>query len=465
MAQVSMQVPIREKVGYAFGDVASCIFWQTIGSFLLFFYTDVFGITAAAAGTMFLVTRLWDAATDPLMGTIADRTQTRWGHFRPYLLWVAAPFAGIGILLFTTPDFSPSGKLIYAYITYNLMMMAYTAINIPYSSLLGVITSDPLDRVSLSSYKFVGAFTGGLLIQAFTLPLVAFFGQGDRAVGFQYTMGLYAVVALMLFLVTFLSVRERVQPVKGHQSKVLDDLKDLASNKPWLILLLLGLFTLSYVAIRNGITIYYFKYFVKNETLYNSYMVSATFAVILGIFVVERLARRVGKARMYMILMAISSVLTAAFYWLRPEDVAWMYALNIMANFTMGPTSVLVWSMYADAADWSEWKTGRRATGLIFSAATFAQKMGWAIGGALPGWLLTIFHYQPGVENQLPESIFGLRLMMSFIPTIGSLLATIFVLFYKLDERTMKQIETELNQRRAGEAVFEAEAERAPVKA
>ena len=449
MAEETTRVAMREKVGYAFGDVASCIFWQTIGSFLLFFYTDVFGIPAAAAGTMFLVTRLWDAINDPMMGTIADRTKSRWGRFRPYLLWMAAPFGIIGVLLFTTPDFGPTGKLVYAYITYNLMMMVYTAINIPYSSLLGVITSSPVERVSLSSFKFVGAFTGNLLVQAFTLPLVAYFGQGNRAVGFQHTMMLYGVVALALFVVTFLSVKERVQPAAGQKSKVVEDLRDLSKNKPWFILLLLGLFTLAYVAIRNGITIYYFRYYVKDEMLYNSYMVSSTFAVIVGIFVVERLARKYGKVRMYMILMAISTVMTAVFYWLRPQDVFWMFTLNIIANFTMGPTSPLIWSMYADAADWSEWKTGRRATGLVFSAATFSQKMGWAIGGAVPGWLLTLFHYQPGVAEQLPESIFGLRLMMSFIPAVGSILATLFVMFYKLDERTMKQIETELNERRA----------------
>ncbi|RPI22641.1 MAG: MFS transporter [Acidobacteria bacterium] len=449
MTQGTVRVPIREKVGYAFGDVASCIFWQTLGSFLLFFYTDVFGIPAAAAGTMFLVTRLWDAVNDPMMGTIADRTHTRWGRFRPYLLWMAAPFAIIGVLLFTTPDLGPTGKLVYAYITYNLMMMVYTAINIPYSSLLGVITSNPTERISLSSYKFVGAFTGGLLIQAFTLPLVGYFGQGNQAVGFQRTMILYAVVAFALFVVTFLSIKERVQPDPSQKSNIRQDLRDLSKNKPWFILMLLGLFTLSYVAIRNGITIYYFKYFVKNETLYNSYMVSATFAVIIGIFVVERLARKYGKVRIYMILMGISTLMTVAFYWLRPQDIFWMFTLNIIANFTMGPTSPLIWSMYADVADWSEWKTGRRATGLVFSAATFSQKMGWAIGGALPGWLLGLFHYQAGLANQPPESIFGLRLMISFIPAVGSILATLFVMFYKLDERTMKQIEAELNERRA----------------
>ncbi|RPJ59208.1 MAG: MFS transporter, partial [Acidobacteria bacterium] len=255
------RVPIREKAGYALGDVASCIFWQTLGSFLLFFYTDVFGISAAAAGTMFLVTRLWDAVNDPMLGAIADRTKTRWGKFRPYLLWMAVPFGISGVLLFTTPDFGPTGKLVYAYITYNLMMMVYTAINIPYSSLLGVITSNPVERVSLSSYKFVGAFTGGLLIQAFTLPLVGYFGQGNRAVGFQYTMILYAVVAVALFVATFLSIKERVQPVAGQKSKIIDDLRDLSKNKPWIILLLLGLFTLAYVAIRNGITLYYFRYY------------------------------------------------------------------------------------------------------------------------------------------------------------------------------------------------------------
>ncbi len=458
-------VRTREKVGYACGDLASCLYWQTIGSFLLFFYTDVFGISAAAAGTMFLLTRLWDAVNDPLMGTIADRTKTRWGRFRPYLIWLAVPFGIIGVLLFTTPDFSPTGKLIWAYVTYNLMMMAYTAINIPYTSLLGVITSDPLDRVRLSSFKFLGAFGGNLTVQAFTLPLVAYFGQGDRAIGFRNTMMLYGTIAVGLFLVTFLAVRERVQPPPSQKSRIKDDLRDLSRNKPWLILLAIGLFVLAYVAIRNGVTIYYLKYYARDENLYNYYMVSATIATIVGIFVVDWLTKKFGKARMYMILMGISSVLTVAFYWLRPQDVAWMFALNILANFTMGPTSVLLWSMYADAADWSEWKTGRRATGLIFSAATFSQKMGWMIGGAIPAWLLALFHYQPNVPVQLPETLWGLRIMMSFLPAAGSVLATLFVMFYKLDERTMKQIETELNQRRSAGAESGTPAIDAAVKA
>ncbi len=304
-------VRTQEKVGYACGDLASCLYWQTIGSFLLFFYTDVFGISAAAAGTMFLVTRLWDAVNDPIMGTIADRTKTRWGRFRPYLLWLAVPFGVIGVLLFTTPDFSPTGKLVWAYITYNLMMMAYTAINIPYSSLLGVITSDPLDRVRLSTFKFLGAFGGNLAVQAFTLPLVAYFGQGDRAIGFRNTMMLYGTVAVALFLVTFFSVRERVQPAPSQKSRVKEDVRDLSRNKPWLILLAIGLFVLAYVAIRNGVTIYYLKYYARNENLYNWYMVSATIATIIGIFVVGWITKKVGKARMYMILMGISSVLTA----------------------------------------------------------------------------------------------------------------------------------------------------------
>ncbi len=451
MNKKSAHVPITEKIGYSLGDLASCIFFQSFMLYLLYFYTDVFGISAATVGTMFLLTRVWDTVNDPMMGMIADRTNTKWGKFRPYLLWMAVPFGIMGVLTFSTPDMSVIGKIIYAYITYTLMSMVYTAINIPYSALLGVITPDTKERTSLSSYRFVGAFTGGLLIQFFTIPLVKKFGAGDEAQGYQYTMALYAVIAVVLFLITFLSTKERVKPPTEQKTSLLSDLKDLSKNRPWFVMFFVGIFTLSAFSIRGAATIYYFKYYVNDDSLVKWFLTSGTIAVIVGIFIIDRVAKKFGKKNTYIVLMALSFVFYVLFYIPGPQNITWMFVLNILASVVSGPTSPLVWSMYADVADWSEWKTGRRATGLVFSAASFAQKMGWTIGGALSGWVLAFFAYDAGVE-QAVETLFGIKLMMSVFPGLGCILAAIAVLFYKIDEKLMKKIESELAERRLVEA-------------
>jgi len=443
----SAKLSLTEKIGYSFGDVASCIFFQSFMLYLLYFYTDVFGITAATAGTMFLVTRIWDSVNDPLMGILGDRTNTRWGKFRPYLLWMALPFGIVGVLTFSTPEMSLQGKIIYAYITYSVMMMVYTAINLPYSALLGVITSDPKERTTLSSYKFIGAFGGGLLIQFFTLPLVERFGKGNEAVGFQHTMILYAAIAVVLFLITFLLTRERVKTPVAQKTPIRTDLKDLIKNKPWLVMFLLGVFTLAAVSIKGAATMYYFIYYVEDKGLVKWFFTAGTLAVIVGILLVDRIARRYGKKKTYMWLMILTFVFTLPFYFLGPEQVVWMFVLQILGSVTMGPTSPLVWAMYADVADYSEWKTGRRATGLIFSAGSFAQKMGWTIGGAVSGWILALYHYEAGAD-QTVETLKGIRYMMSIYPAIGALLAAIAVTLYNIDEKLVSRIETELKERR-----------------
>ncbi len=444
----SAKLSLKEKVGYAFGDAASCLFWQTFSMFLLFFYTDIFGIAAATAGTMFLVTRIWDTFFDPIMGIIADRTQTRWGKFRPYLLWMAVPFGLIGVLTFTTPDFSPGGKLVYAYITYSLMMMIYSAINVPYSALLGVISPDSQERTSVASFRFTFAFIGGLIIQWFTLDLVDYFGKGNKALGFQMAMGIYAVLAVILFIATFASTKERVQPSRGQKSSLTTDLKDLMANKPWLILCSLGIFTLCYVSVRNGAIIYYFKYYVANEKLAAMYMVVGSFMSMLGTFLIQYITPITGRKNAYIGCMLITTVVTILSYWVSPSQIVLMYVYQILINIIMGPTSALIWAMYADTADYSEWKTGRRATGLILSASGMSQKFGWSIGGAAGGWLLATYGFQANATQSL-EAQNGIRLMMSFIPALGSILAGIVMFLYRLDEKTMKSVQSELEARRA----------------
>ena len=440
------RLSVKEKSAYALGDTASNLFFQSFMFYLMFFYTDVFGISAAAAGTMLAVTRLWDTFNDPIMGIIADRTKTRWGKFRPYLLWGAIPFGIIGVAVFTTPDLSPERKLIYAYITYTLMMMVYTFVNIPYSALMGVITPDSIERTSVSSYRFVGAFSGGLIIQFFTTPLVKKLGGDNPAVGYQWTMAVFAIAAAVMFFITFAGTKERVIPKQSKRTPLKSDLKDLMTNKPWLILFFVGIFTLSYVSIRNGSILYYFKYYAQREDLANWFMISGTGANLLGVFATHWLSERFGKGRLYCILMIGSALMLAGFYFIPPSNLGLLFTVNIISALLAGPTAPLVWAMYADCADYSEWKNGRRATGLIFSAATFAQKAGWTVGGALVGWILASYGYQANME-QSADSIAGIRLMMSVYPAIGAILAAACFSFYPLREPLMAQITKELDER------------------
>jgi len=454
-----MKLSIKEKIGYASGDFASNLFWQTFMFFLPIFYTDVFGLPMGVAALLFGLSRILDGITDPLMGMLADRTRSKWGKFRPYILFLAIPFAIIGIASFSTPDLALRGKIIYAFITYNLMMIVYTAVNIPYSALMGVLTPDSQERTSVSSYRFIFAFGAGLFVTAFNNTFVEYFGNGNAAIGYKYTITLYAVLAVILFLITFATTKERVVPKKKENNSIKADLKDLISNKPWLILLLAGIFTIFYVSIRNGSIAYYFKYFVEvkfftfslfghdfSYDLASSFMVIGTLAGILGIVAVKKFADLVGKKMAYLILMLSSTVFTCAFYFLDKDQVQAMFILQVLANFLMGPTSVLVWAMYADIADYSEWKTGRRATGLIFSASTMAQKFGWSLAGVVTMALLASFGYEAN-SVQTTESLSGIKALISFIPSIGSVLCAVLILFYALDDKLVKKIQIELAER------------------
>ncbi len=720
------KLSVKEKIGYGLGDTASNLYFQMYINFLLFFYTDVFGIPAAAAGTLFMVSRFWDAVNDPMMGVIADRTDTKWGKFRPYLLWIMFPLAVIGVLMFTTPDLSTSGKIVYAYITYILMMMAYTAINIPYSALMGVLSPHSTERTSASTYRFVLAFVGAFIIQGLTLPLVNLTGQesegctinnqvitltetgtkaskiiieaddgqettttnflvkveepdplapklkesvdrlnltrgfathtmalsemftlsnqgelefrvkssdeevatvslekdkrlkiqeqgvgqakvtvtaiynkyqktdytfwanileegnqppelvarldeltydleeetkiidlntyfeddepltfhtdadnkkvvitetsngrtklelknpgiskvtvtandhrggitetdfyvhvksaendppavyikpenmeltegygktkidvsqafkdldGDNlslsvtkvnmAKGFPITMAIFGVLAMILFYITFATTKERVHPSTEQKTSLKNDLKDLLGNKPWMILLLMGIFTLGYVIIRMGTIMYYFKYYIGNELLAAAFMVTGTVAVIAGTASTQYLSKLLGKKKLYLMVMGLSSILTILFYYVPKDQIFMIFAVHILISLVMAPQAPLLWAMYADTADYSEWKNGRRATGLIFSAATFSQKFGMAIGGGIAGWLLSMFNFEPNVV-QSPETITGIKLMMSYIPAGATIIATVAALFYPLDDTTMANIEKELEQR------------------
>jgi len=454
----SLSVKLKEKFAYACGDFASSMFWKLFSMFLLFFYTDVFGISAAAVGTMFLLTRIWDALNDPIMGMIADRTNTRWGKFRPYLLFGALPFAIIGSATFLTPDFSPTGKLIYAYLTYNLMMMVYTLVNVPYSSLMGVMTENTDERTSLASYRFIGAFSGGLVVTASANYLVEYFSKtGGVKPGYFWTVMIYAGTAAVFFIITFAGTKERLRPSKIKQSNFTDDLKDIKKNSPWFIMLGASISVLIFNSLRDGSILYYFKYYIKSQSVNffgsqfsfsQSVLASAYMSIwlatnIIGVILAKPVSLKIGKKNTFMISASTSAILSFAIFFLKPDQIILIFFSNILIGISAGIVLPLAWSMYADIADYSEWKTGRRATGLIFSSSSMSQKFGWTLGGALNGWLLSAFGFIANVE-QNSFSLLGIRLMISVFAGTGALLAVIFIYFYPLTESSVKKITAEL---------------------
>ncbi len=427
-------IKLTEKIGYGFGDMASSMFWKLFGAYLMIFYTDVFGLPAAVVGTMFLITRIWDSAFDPIVGVVADRTHSRWGKFRPYLLWLAVPFGIIGVLTFVTPDWSPTGKLVYAYVTYSLMMMIYSAINVPYASLLGVMSPNPKERNTLSTYRMTFAYIGSFIALLLFMPLVNFFSGnskdlGDQQTGWTMAVVVIAILCIILFFGCFAWTKERVKPIKEAQNPLKEDLKDLFKNKPWWILLGAGVAALVFNSIRDGATVYYFKYFVVEEdyatvsffgmsfVLSGLYLALGQAANIIGVIAAAPVSNRIGKRNTYMWAMIIATVLSVIFYWIDKEDLIWMFVFQALISICAGSIFPLLWSMYADCADYSELKTGNRATGLIFSSSSMSQKFGWAIGTAITGWLLGFFGFQANAV-QSEEAISGIKMFLSFLPAI-----------------------------------------------
>lgn len=457
-------IKLTEKIGYGFGDMASSMFWKLFGAYLMIFYTDVFGLPAAVVGTMFLITRIWDSAFDPIVGVVADRTHSRWGKFRPYLLWLAVPFGIIGILTFVTPDWSPTGKLIYAYVTYSLMMMIYSAINVPYASLLGVMSPNPKERSTLSTYRMTFAYIGSFIALLLFMPLVNFFSGNskelaDQQTGWTLAVVVIAILCIVLFFGCFAWTKERVKPIKETQNPLKEDLKDLFKNKPWWILLGAGVAALVFNSIRDGATVYYFKYFVVEEdyatvsffgmsfVLSGLYLALGQAANIIGVIAAAPVSNRIGKRNTYMWAMIIATVLSVIFYWFDKEDLIWMFVFQALISVCAGSIFPLLWSMYADCADYSELKTGNRATGLIFSSSSMSQKFGWAIGTAVTGWLLGFFGFQANAV-QSEEAISGIKMFLSFLPAIGTILSVVFISMYPLTENKMKDITTELEHKR-----------------
>lgn len=445
---------LLEKIGYGAGDTASNIFFQTVNIFLFYFYTDVWGVSPGVVGTIYLVTRLWDAVNDPLMGMVADRTRTRFGSYRPWLLWMAVPFGVIGFATFASPDLAGNAKIIYVVVTYVLLGMCYTAINVPYSALMGVMTSSQEERTLLSSFRFVGAFSAMFLVSLGVRPLVRFFGQGDEALGFRWTFALFAVIAALLFLFTFLTTRERL-PIQKTKVSLKKDVTGLLKNRPWLIMVFAGILTLSNVAVRSAVTTHFFKYYAGDDgnpffwflDKTSLILSSGALAFIVGIFFTNTLRKKFGKRNSLIALTLLNALTMLAFYFIPADAYGTMLVINALGNLLAGPTPALVWAIYTDVADYGEWKFGHRSTALVFSAAMFAQKLGMTIGGTATGWMLDFFGFVAN-QPQSDNALLGIRILFSLLPAGLGLANAIVLTRYPLDENETARISAELSQRR-----------------
>ena len=448
-----------EKAGYGLGDMSSSMFWKIFSYYLPFFYSNVFGLSLAHAGTLLLITKLYDAVSDPVMGMIADRTETRWGKYRPYLLWCAIPFAVCGVLTFTTPDAGYGFKHVFAYITYLLMMTAYTAINVPYGAMLGVLTPDSREKTVFSSYRMFFAYGGSFLALAIFEPLQDFFQGMDSGVtvadSWQYSMIVVGAICAVLFVMCFALTKERVRinaPVSGNSS-VLKDFKSLVSNGPWWILLAAAIGILLFNSIRGGAAAYYFKDVIGGSAIFSCgiFLAAGEVANMLGVALAVPLSDRLGKKSSYMISLAVAAVLSIfiMFIPMTPGGLWTLMGLQVLISIATGVTLPLLWSMFADIADYSEYRNGSASTGLIFSSSSMAQKFGGAFGSALILWALAGFGYDTSeAAVQTSAAIGGLKAMMSWIPAIGALAAAAVVSFYPLTSAKMSEISAALADRR-----------------
>ncbi|MHC1778401.1 MAG: MFS transporter [Lentimicrobium sp.] len=447
MEKITLKLSVKEKIGYSLGDTASHFVWDMVGFWLLFFYTDVYGISAAAAGTIMLIARFWDMAIDPVIGIVSDRTNTRWGKFRPYILFGAIPYAVLAILTFTTPDFGEVGKIVYAGATYVLLMTAYALINLPYSALGAVMTDDTYERAGLNTYRFIAGFGGQFIVTGLALTLAEFFGGGDKAQGFQYTVFLFAGLSLIFFFITFKTTRERVQPPKEQVNSLKEDVKNLFQNKAWIILALVGIISFIMFAMQNAAIAYYFKYYLGRENNVQWFNVIGTVALIVALPLSKPLAKRFGNRNVFIGSSLISGLFFILIYIAGINDLITIYVFNILAKMAYAPAVPLLWTMIADSADYGEWTTGRRATGLYFSAAVFAQKAGWGIGAAIAGWILAASGFIPNVI-QNDSAITGIKLLVSVIPGILYMSCALFMIFYKIDAQTTTLMKKDLEARR-----------------
>ena len=532
--EINNKVSLKEKIGYALGDGAANIAWRGVSTFLFIFYTDVFGLTPATAGLVLLVARFSDGISDVIMGIIGDRTNSKYGKFRPWVLWTAIPLGLSLALLFVTPELGEDGKIIYAYASYLFFTLMYTANNIPYGALMGVMTSDDKQRTSIGSFRMAGAFLGGMLVQGALLFLVAYFGnvnpnvtvtkvdeeqfkvsveaskdvehvniktedgiatftwngeghsddieatkaksftmkkgatysfmvKGEKGLssanisiidqkqGYSTAMYIMSAILAILMLLTFLSTKERVSPPKGQKSNLLKDFKDLVTNKAWLVLLVIGLLFNVYNSIKQGIIIIYFTHYLNDQLLSASYLIGLMLASIAGAFATASLSKKFGKRNLFIYALLFSGITNALLIFCNPENISAIFTIGVISEFASAMFPTLFFVMLGDVADFSEWKNGRRATGLIYSAGSFATKFGGGIAGAIIGFTLSAYNYDGLDSSTIEGAIPAMKMLMSWVPAIVTFIAAAAMLLYPLTSKKMEQITSDLEQRRIAE--------------
>ncbi len=452
-----IKTTFREKVGYGFGDMSSSMFWKIFSYYLPFFYSNIFGLTLDQVGLLLVVTRIWDAVSDPMMGILADRTETKWGKYRPYLLIMAVPFALSGIFLFTTPDASPTMKLVWAYVTYIMMMTVYTGINVPYGAMLGVMTDDSGSKTVLSSYRMFFAYGGSFIALFCWEPLCNALGGYGTPSGWQHAMFVIAALCLVLFLLCFRMTKEKVKPeAAGSVGK---DFKSLLRNAPWWLLVGAALCSNLFNTVRGSTIAYFFNDVISQDAHLNLGPLSFVFYAglflsigevcnMVGVALAVPFSKALGKKTTYVISLIALIVLSISFFYV-PVTAYWMMlVLQVVISIFTGIISPLVWSMYADVADFAEDRDGSSSTGLIFSSGSMAQKFGGAFGGAAVMWMLAGFGYNPDAAVQTASAVNGLKILMSWIPAAVAALSLIVMFFYPLTTGKMEEIQDSLSVKR-----------------
>lgn len=477
MSKLNQQLSVVEKIGYSLGDLAANLVFQTLVTYLAYFYTDIYGLEVNDASAVILVVGLLAAfAFNPVIAALADRTNTKYGKFRPWILWTAIPLGVVALAAFSTPDFTYKGKLLYAVVTYTLLLLLYAANNLPYSALSGVITGEMKERNSVSSYRFVAVMFAQFFVQVFMLPIIIAAGNGDKAAGIEKVMTVLAIIGTLMLIITFLTTKERVVPKPEQKSTLKEDLKDLGSNKPWIIMFAVTTLVFITLAMKGGSYVYYFENFVDLQQLesfiqpvtdmlsaiglnfFGEDAKSAGFGLfngggiifmIVGITLSNRLANKYGKRDVFAIALVVSTLFILIFIFFSSKSVFLMFMSHILHGFFYGITIPLLWAMIADVADYSEWKNNRRATAIIFSAMLIGLKVGLSIGGALVAWILGLYEYIPNstaVQSDL--AITGTKHLVSIYPSIPFFTAAGLLYFYEINKSMEVKIEKDLANRR-----------------
>ncbi|MGR5000015.1 glycoside-pentoside-hexuronide (GPH):cation symporter [Vibrio celticus] len=436
----TIKLSVREKVAYGLGDTGCNFVWQTVMLFLAYFYTDIYGLSPAHMGTMFLLVRFIDAVTDPLMGSIVDRTRTKHGRYRPYLLWMAVPFGAACMFAFYTPDFGETGKIIYAYVSYIFLTLMYTAINVPYCAMANAMTNDSSERTSLQSYRFALSTAGGLVVAMVALPLVDVIGQGDVQKGYVGAMAIMGLGAIGLFFFSFANTRERCVPEDEAKQSVVDDLKLLMKNNQWRVLFIVNVVLLTGVVLKGASTMYYVNTVMGRADLATTFMVAGMLANIVGAMASAPLLGKFDKPKIYRVLIVVSGFLSALLFLVDPTNIYMVFALVIMLGVIQMSTTPILWSMMSDVVDYEKTRSNRSLSGMVFSTNLFAIKLGIAIGGASVGWILAGAGYIGGAETQSEQVVTAINLLFTVIPGIIFASLAIFMMFYRLDNKKLDQI-------------------------